>query len=79
MSLATSRYDLERVRIHQLFEDFQSRAYGLSSEEARARLHKYGYNEIPEKKKNPVIRTLSYLWGPIPIILEMALVFSVLA
>ncbi len=79
MSLATTGYDLERVRIHQLFADLQADDRGLSSEEARARLYKYGYNEIPEKKKNPVVLALSYLWGPAPIILEIALIFSAFA
>ncbi len=49
---------------------------GLSSEEAERRLKKYGLNEIPEKKVHPLIKFLSYFWGPIPWMIEIALVLS---
>ncbi|ASA77618.1 plasma-membrane proton-efflux P-type ATPase [Thermococcus sp. 5-4] len=49
---------------------------GLSSEEAKKRLEKYGPNEIPEKKVNPIIKFLSYFWGPIPWMIEIAAVLS---
>ncbi len=49
---------------------------GLSSEEARRRLEIYGPNEIPEKKVSPIIRFLSYFWGPIPWMIEAAAVLS---
>ncbi len=49
---------------------------GLSSTEAEERRAKYGYNEIPEKKRNPVLKFLSYFWGPIPWMIEAAIVLS---
>jgi magnesium-transporting ATPase (P-type) len=49
---------------------------GLSSEEAGRRLKQYGPNEIPEKKVNPLIKFLSYFWGPIPWMIEIAAVLS---
>jgi len=51
---------------------------GLSSTEAKARIKKYGYNEIKEKKVNPIIKFLSYFWGPIPWMIEIAAVLSAL-
>ncbi len=51
---------------------------GLGEAEAKKRLEKYGPNEIPEKKTNPVLKFLSYFWGPIPWMIEIAAILSVL-
>jgi H+-transporting ATPase len=49
---------------------------GLTLEEARRRLEQYGYNEIPEKRVNPLLKFLSYFWGPIPCMIEIAVILS---
>jgi H+-transporting ATPase len=49
---------------------------GLSQEEARRRLDQYGYNELVEKKANPLLKFLSYFWGPIPWMIEIAVILS---
>jgi H+-transporting ATPase len=49
---------------------------GLSQDEARRRLAQYGYNELPEEKTNPVLKFLSYFWGPIPCMIEVAVILS---
>jgi len=51
---------------------------GLSSDEARDRLKTFGPNEIPEKKVNPIIKFLSYFWGPIPWMIEAAVIISLI-
>jgi len=51
---------------------------GLSEEDAKKRLEKYGLNEIPEKKKSPILKFLSYFWGPIPWMIEIAAILSIL-
>jgi H+-transporting ATPase len=54
----------------------QPASTGLTQAEAKVRLEKYGYNELPEKKENPVLKFLSYFWGPIPWMIEVAVVLS---
>ncbi|GAB4542213.1 MAG: plasma-membrane proton-efflux P-type ATPase [Anaerolineae bacterium] len=51
---------------------------GLSQAEARRRLDQYGYNELPEKEVNPILKFLSYFWGPIPWMIEVAAILSLL-
>jgi H+-transporting ATPase len=49
---------------------------GLTSEEAAKRLIKYGPNEIIEKKRSRIIAFLRYFWGPIPGMIEAAIIIS---
>ena len=52
---------------------------GLSQAEAQKRLAQYGPNEIEEKKTNPLLKFLTYFWGPIPWMIEAAVVLSAVA
>jgi len=49
---------------------------GLTGAEAKRRLAQYGPNEIEEKKVNPLLKFLTYFWGPIPWMIEAAVVLS---
>ncbi len=61
----------------ELFRRLASRPGGLSAAEAADRLKRYGYNEIPERRVNPIVRFLSYFWGPIPWMIESAVLISI--
>ncbi|MFP4488700.1 MAG: plasma-membrane proton-efflux P-type ATPase [Bacteroidales bacterium] len=52
---------------------------GLSSNEAARRKEEYGANEIVAEKKNPLLQFLSYFWGPIPWMIETAVILSAIA
>jgi H+-transporting ATPase len=52
---------------------------GLSQAEAQKRLGQYGPNEIEEKKANEFLTFLGYFWGPIPWMIEAAVVLSGIA
>ncbi|MHB9302031.1 plasma-membrane proton-efflux P-type ATPase [Thermofilum pendens] len=64
--------------MEEAFRILEASPSGLSEEEARRRLEKYGYNEVVEKKRSPVVEFLSRYWGPMPWLLELAIVLSYL-
>jgi H+-transporting ATPase len=49
---------------------------GLSGAEAGNRITTYGYNELTEERANPLLKFLSYFWGPIPWMIEAAVILS---
>ena len=55
-----------------------SSATGLTEQEAQNRLQQYGYNELQEKKVNSILKFISYFWGPIPWMIEVAAILSAL-
>jgi len=62
--------------IEELYKRLDTSADGLKQEEAKERLERHGYNEIVEKQANPVVKFLSYFWGPIPWMIEAAVILS---
>ncbi len=68
--------EIKKSPIEELLKRFSTTDKGLSSDEVRKRLELYGYNEIREKKVNPIVKFLSYFWGPIPWMIEAAAVLS---
>ncbi len=64
------------MSIEEVLRRLKTSIKGLSSSEAKRRLELLGPNEIPEKKVNPIIKFLSYFWGPIPWLIEVAAVIS---
>ncbi len=50
--------------------------HGLSSEEAKTRLEKYGPNAIEEKEESWIHRLFRRFWGPIPWMIEIAAILS---
>ena len=73
---AISTKEAENLSVTELLKKLSSSEKGISVSEAEERLKKYGYNEISEKKVNPLIKFLSYFWGPIPWMIEIAALLS---
>ncbi|MDJ0318852.1 plasma-membrane proton-efflux P-type ATPase [Arthrobacter antibioticus] len=62
--------------MQEVFRQLETTAAGLSQAEAAKRLLKYGPNEIAEHHTNPLLKFLSYFWGPIPWMIEIAVLLS---
>ena len=60
----------------ELFKALSSSSKGLSVEEARKRLEQYGPNALEEKEESSLLKFLGYFWGPIPWMIEVALILS---
>lgn len=69
---------VETSKVNDLLENFNSGFDGLTTVEAEKRLENEGYNEIMEKKINPFLNFLSYFWGPIPVMIEVAAILSLI-
>ena len=67
---------LDKLSLEELAAKLGSSPQGLTQEEAQRRLGEYGYNEIIERKTSPVLKFLGYFWGPIPWMIEGAIVLS---
>lgn len=70
--------DEKDMPIQELQAKLGSSQDGLTQAEAEARFVRYGPNEIKEKKSNPFLKFLSYFWGPIPWMIEIAVILSVI-
>jgi H+-transporting ATPase len=71
-----SKDDLKSLPMPELQAKLGSSPDGLSQAEAQKRLAQYGPNEIAEKKTNLLLKFLSYFWGPIPWMIEAAVILS---
>jgi H+-transporting ATPase len=68
--------DLKTLPMAEVEKRLGSSPDGLTQAEAATRLTKYGPNEIVETKTNPLLKFLMYFWGPIPWMIEVAVVLS---
>src|ERR1700691_2807806 len=69
-------HDLKSAPMPKLEEELGYSPGGLSQAEAANRLTQYGPNEIADHKTNAVLKFLSYFWGPIPWMIEIAVILS---
>ncbi|MDR3623518.1 MAG: plasma-membrane proton-efflux P-type ATPase [Chlamydiales bacterium] len=76
MAKLESLDDLKSLPLPEVQKRLGFSSEGLNSSEARERLIQYGLNEISEKKTNILLKVLSYFWGPIPWMIEIAVILS---
>lgn len=66
------------IPLEQLFDELNTSVDGLTTTEAKNRLDKFGYNELATKKVNPFLAFLGYFWGPMPWMIEAAIILCAL-
>ncbi len=74
--LPDAKDDFKTLPLAELEKRLNATPHGLSAAEAATRLTQNGPNEIEEKKQNLVLKFLSYFWGPIPWMIEAAVILS---
>jgi H+-transporting ATPase len=77
MDLEISIEEVKKISTSKLLDKLSSDLKGLSEEDAKTRL-KYGLNEISEDQQSHLKKFLGYFWGPIPWMIEFALIISLL-
>ncbi len=75
-NLSNTNKKISGLSIKQLQEQLGVSSEGLDQQKASERLKQYGYNEISEEKVNPFLKFLTYFWGPIPWMIEIAMILS---
>ncbi len=71
--------DYSTLPLEQLRAALDCGADGLAGDEARRRLAQYGPNELEEKQRSAWLKFLGYFWGPIPWMIEIAMLLSALS
>jgi len=66
------------VDLNALFTRLNAGKEGLSGQEAAHRLEQYGPNALSQEKQSELKKLLSYFWGPIPWMIEIAALLSLL-
>ena len=71
-----TKNELQTLPMAEVEKQLGTTPQGLSQAEATKRLTQYGPNEIAEQKTNALLKFLQYFWGPIPWMIEVAVVLS---
>jgi H+-transporting ATPase len=74
----TTPFNPEKMAVKDVESYLKVGSDGLTETEARKRLQQYGNNELIETKVSPLIRFLSLFWGPMPWMIEIAALLSLL-
>ncbi len=69
--------DYKTMTVEEALRELGSVLEGLGEAEVEKRLNKYGRNEVVSRKRNPILEFLSRFWGPMPWLLELAIVLAV--
>jgi H+-transporting ATPase len=78
MTNSNSSSPSSELSLPELMKQLGTSPNGLNQQEAQKRLAQYGYNELADKKVSPLMMLLSYFWGPMPWMIEAAIILCAL-
>lgn len=70
--------EAKKLTVEDILKKLNSNVEGISEDEAEKRLSVFGPNSIEEEKKSGFIQFMRYFWGPIPWMIEISAVLSVI-
>ncbi|BAI61346.1 putative plasma-membrane proton-efflux P-type ATPase [Methanocella paludicola SANAE] len=72
-----SEEDIRKLPVEKAIQELGAHPdTGLAPDEVKKRLTEYGYNEVPEKKKSPLMSFLKRFWGLTAWMLELTILIS---
>jgi H+-transporting ATPase len=71
-----STNEYKEISVEEATRLLETSPNGLTESDAQERIGRFGRNEVTEKERNPVLDFLSRYWGPMPWLLESAMVLS---
>ncbi|KAL1916782.1 uncharacterized protein VTP21DRAFT_5486 [Calcarisporiella thermophila] len=71
------KFNLENMETEQIFQLLKTSNKGLTSEDAKLRIEKFGRNELKQKETNPIFQFLSFMWNPLSWVMEAAAVVAI--
>ena len=71
-----STNEYKEISVEETIRLLETSPNGLTESEVLERIGRFGRNEVVEKERNPVLDFLSRYWGPMPWLLESAMVLS---
>jgi H+-transporting ATPase len=74
---AKNTAEYKAISTEEALRALETSTDGLKDSEVQRRLQIFGFNEVTEKRSNPVFAFLARYWGPMPWLLELAIVLSV--
>ncbi len=75
--MADAQSEFEKLSSDEVFQKFQTNGEkGLTSQDVEKRLSENGPNALEEKKKSKWLMLFGFFWGPIPWMIEIAIVLS---
>jgi H+-transporting ATPase len=63
--------------IDEILKKLETTRDGLTEDEAKSRLDKFGPNALPEKKPNNILKFFSFMWNPLSWAMEIAAIIAI--
>ncbi|KAF0091965.1 MAG: H+-transporting ATPase [Fusobacteria bacterium] len=73
---STSLY--KEMTVDEIYKELETAKGGLSSDEVKKRIKIFGPNDIKEAKRNKILDFFKRYWGPMPWMLEFAIVLTII-